>query len=131
MLADFLEEILVEAGYAVCGIAGTVAHAIQLGERLNPTLGVIDLQLGGREYGTDVGAALCRRGNFGALYATGNPDHPLLGNAVGAGWIAKPYSSALLIAALRAVETRITNPSFDPTLPNGFKLLRAIPAASS
>ena len=71
MIADYLEEILVEAGYDVCGIAGNVAEAIALGERHRPDLGVIDMRLGDGEYGTEVAAALCPHGGFGVLYATG------------------------------------------------------------
>ena len=83
MIADYLEEILVEAGYEVCGIAGNVADAIALGERHRPSLGVIDMRLGNGEFGTDVAAALCPRGGFGVLYATGNAYHPMLAGAQG------------------------------------------------
>ena len=83
MIADCLEEILVAAGFTVCGIAGTTAEAIALGERHNPDLGIIDLRLADGGIGTDVAAALCTRSKFGVLYVSGNPDHPRLQNAEG------------------------------------------------
>ena len=57
MIADWLEEVLVEAGYEVCGIAATVADAIELGERFRPDLGVIDVRLANGGSGMDVAAA--------------------------------------------------------------------------
>lgn len=128
MIADFLEEVLVEAGYEVCGIACTVAEGIALGERHHPDLGVIDLCLANGEYGTEVAAALRRRGRFGVLYATGNPDHPLLSRAEGEGCIAKPYLAHAAVSALRVVRERMLNrPALNP--PRGFRLLGSTLAA--
>jgi DNA-binding response OmpR family regulator len=45
MIADCLEEILVDAGYEVCGIAREVDEAIAMGKELRPDLAVIDLRL--------------------------------------------------------------------------------------
>lgn len=100
LVADLLKEILEEAGFEVCGAARTVAEAVELGERHAPDLGVIDVHLSGGEYGTQVAAALRQNGRFGVLYATGNPDHPLLSQAEGEGCIAKPYSAHTVVSAL-------------------------------
>lgn len=128
IIADNLEEVLVDAGYEVCGIAGNVAEAIKLGEQHRPDLGVIDLRLAYGEYGTDVAAALCPRGGFGVLYASGNPEHELLTTAQGDGCISKPYSGKSILAALQVVADRMaTIPTLIP-FPPGFKLLNAGPA---
>jgi DNA-binding response OmpR family regulator len=103
MMADCLEETLVEAGYEVCGIAGTVDDAIALAEAHRPDLGIIDLRLAGGRSGTEVAAALRSRQKFGVLYATGNPDHALLRDAEGEGYIGKPYSTKAILAALRNI----------------------------
>ncbi|WP_419730884.1 response regulator [Lichenicola sp.] len=103
MIADALEEILVDAGYEVCGIASTVDEAVRLGKSQRPDLGVIDFRLAGGGYGTEVTAELRKLGQFGVLYATGNPDHPMLIRSKGDGCIAKPYSSRSIISALRKV----------------------------
>jgi len=130
MIADFLEEALVDAGYEVCGIASTMVTAIELGERHNPDLGVIDLRLSGGESGTEIAAALRRRGGFGVLYATGNPHHVLLEQAEGEGCISKPYLGSNVVSALRVVSERM----FDRPLsafPQGFRLLGPTPASQA
>ena len=48
MLADLAEEILVDAGYEVCGIARTVAEAVALAQHHKPDLAVLDLRLARR-----------------------------------------------------------------------------------
>jgi hypothetical protein len=45
--------------------------------------------------------------NGGILYATGNPGHPLLKDAVGEGCIAKPYTASTIVSALRVVGERM------------------------
>ena len=128
MVADFLEEVLVDAGYEVCGIARTVADGIELGRQHNPDLGVIDLRLMGGEHGTEVAAALRRRGRFGVLYATGNPDHPILSQAEGEGCITKPYLASTVVSALRVVRETMSNRPPSNT-PRGFRLLGSASAA--
>jgi two-component system, response regulator PdtaR len=72
MIADMAEEVLVEHGYEVCGIARTVAEAVALGRRHKPDLAVIDLRLADGGLGTEVAAQLGALGRIGVLYATGN-----------------------------------------------------------
>jgi two-component system, response regulator PdtaR len=123
MIADYLEEILVEAGYEVCGIAGNVADAIALGERHRPSLGVIDMRLGNGELGTAVAAALCPHGGFGVLYATGNSRHPMLDGAQGEACIGKPYTAEAMVAALGIVAGRMAHAPATAHFPPGFRLL--------
>jgi len=130
MIADFLEETLTDAGYEVCGIARTMATAIEIGERHNPDLGVIDLRLSGGECGTAVAAALRRRGDFGVLYATGNPDHVLLSQAEGEGCISKPYLGSNVVSALRVVSERRSNRPLS-AFPHGLRLLGPTPASQA
>jgi DNA-binding response OmpR family regulator len=125
MIADCLEEILVDAGYEVCGIAGCLADAVAIGREHQPDLAVIDLRLAGGEYGTDVAAALRRDGTVGVLYATGNPDHQLLRNGTDEGCIAKPYMASSILAALLLVRERMLSLPVLSPLPQGFRLLGA------
>lgn len=128
MIADWLEEVLTDAGYEVCGVAGTVGDAIALGERLRPELGVIDMRLPDGGNGTDVATALRRHGRFGVLYATGNAEHPLLNDAVGEGCIAKPFSASSLIIALGIVSDVAAHRPITCALPHEFRLLtRSLP----
>ena len=43
--ADMLKDNLVENGYEVCGIARTVDRAVELGERHNLDLAILDIWL--------------------------------------------------------------------------------------
>ena len=43
MIADMAEEILVDAGYEVCGIAHTVTEGVALARQHKPDLALIDL----------------------------------------------------------------------------------------
>ena len=54
MLADFLEAVLQDIGHSVCGIAGGVDDAVRLVREHRPDIALLDMQLGGGEYGTDV-----------------------------------------------------------------------------
>ena len=125
MIADDLENVLTEAGYDVCGIASTVSAAIKLGEQHHPDLGIIDLRLRNGEHGTAAAAALCQHGDVGILYATGNPDHPMLVGAKGVGCIGKPYSPEAVVAALKVVGEKMANLPATSAHPKGFTLLAA------
>lgn len=108
MVADCLEETLIDAGYEVCGIAGTVEDAISLGDAHHPDLGVIDLRLADGRSGTEIATALRGRRRFGVLYATGNADNVILDDAEGEGFISKPYTSKVILAALLRVSEQMT-----------------------
>jgi DNA-binding response OmpR family regulator len=72
MIADIAEEILIEHGYEVCGIARTVAVAVVLAQHYKPDLAVLDLRLADGDLGTEIAAQLLPLGRLGVLYATGN-----------------------------------------------------------
>ena len=58
MIADLAEEILIDGGYDVCGIARTVAEAVALAHRHKPDLVVLDLRLADGGLGTEIAAQL-------------------------------------------------------------------------
>jgi DNA-binding response OmpR family regulator len=125
MIADCLEEFLLEAGYDICGIAGSVAEAIRMGEKYKPDLAVIDLRLANGGFGTEVAAALCPNTRLGVLYVSGNPDHALLANAAGHGCIPKPYTQTAVVAALRIVSEIRAKVETLSEVPFGFQQLNA------
>jgi DNA-binding response OmpR family regulator len=125
MIADCLEEILVDAGYAVCGIASGVVEAIRMGDEHRPDLAVIDLRLADGRYGTEVAAALIARGGLGVLYVTGDSHHPMLVDADGDACMSKPYSANSIVAALRIVSERMSKFAVLSKFPADFRLLRA------
>lgn len=120
MIADCLEDMLVHAGFSVCGIAGTVETAIEMGLRCSPDFAVIDLRLADHGLGVEVAAVLHH--TMGVLYASGNPDSPLLLGAPGDGCISKPYSAESMIAALRIVQQMVAHAPLS-AFPHGFRSL--------
>src|ERR1700719_3213571 len=122
MLADFAEEILVEHGYEVSGIARTVADAVALARHSHPDLVILDLRLADGGLGTEVAAQLPPLGRPGILYVTGNMSQVAL--TCGDACLAQPYRAADLLRGLEIVADGKAQPPF----PHGFALLH--PAAT-
>jgi DNA-binding response OmpR family regulator len=121
MLADFAEEILVEQGYGVSGIARTVADALALARHSKPDLVLLDLRLADGGLGTEVAAQLLPLGRLGILYVTGNMSQVALTN--GDACLAKPYRSADLVRSLEIVAEIVATGKAQPPFPQGFQLL--------
>ncbi|MBF0392565.1 MAG: response regulator [Alphaproteobacteria bacterium] len=124
LIADLLEEVLVTAGYDVCGLASTVAEAVDLCNRLHPDLAVIDVRLGAGGVGTDVAAQIDSRANLGILYATGNAGHVVLTASDGEACITKPYLPDDIVRALRIVSEVVGTGTTSAPFPRNFQLLR-------
>jgi CheY-like chemotaxis protein len=125
MIADMAEEMLVQAGYEVCGIARTVAKAVELGRHHKPDLAVIDLRLAEGGFGTEIAAQLNDLPLLGVLYASGNMMHAVLTTADGHASIAKPYRSADLVRGLEIVAELVATGTALPPFPYGFHVLPA------
>src|ERR1700722_9303718 len=127
MMADMLEDVLVEGGYEVCGIARTVDKAVELGERHHPDLAVLDLRLAEGGLGTEIAARLNRHGELGVLYATGNMGHMSLTKADGEACLGKPYRSEDVVRALKIVEEIVSTGEASKPFPKGFYVLKRPP----
>jgi two-component system, response regulator PdtaR len=123
MIADTAEEVLVDSGYEVCGIARTVAEAVALGRRHKPDLAVIDLRLADGGLGTEIPSQLDGLGRLGVLYATGNISHLMMNAANGDACLSKPYSSADLLRSLEIVRAMVATGTATPPFPRGFHVL--------
>jgi two-component sensor histidine kinase len=123
LMADMLEESLVEAGYEVCGIARTVAEDVALGERYKPDLALLDLRLSHGGLGTEIAAQLDRKGGMGILYATGNAGQISLTKEDGEACLDKPYRAVDVVRALKIVEEIMTMGKAAQPFPSGFHLL--------
>ena len=121
MLADFAEEILIEHGYEVSGIARTVAEAVALARQSRPDLVMLDLRLAEGGLGTEVAARLLTLGKPGILYVTGNMSQVVLTN--GDACLAKPYRPVDLVRGLEIVAGIVATGTAQPPFPHGFQLL--------
>jgi two-component sensor histidine kinase/DNA-binding NarL/FixJ family response regulator len=125
-MADLLGEYLGDHGYEVCGIAGTVAEAVELGERYKPDLAVLDMRLAAGGRGTDVAAQLKRTGGPGILYASGNArsmEPNGLTKTDGEALLGKPFRPEDLVSALKIVEEIVRTGKASRPFPEGFRLL--------
>jgi CheY-like chemotaxis protein len=126
MIADLVEEILIEHGYEVCGIARTVAEAVVLAQHHKPDLAVLDLRLADGGLGTEIAAQLLPLGRLGVLYATGNISQVVPTTADGDACLSKHYHSVDSLRSLEIVATGNAVPPF----PKSFQVLSPATAPS-
>ena len=127
LIADMTEEVLIDHGYEVCGIARTVGEGVALGRLHKPDLALLDMRLADGGLGTEIAAQLNRFGRLGVLFATGNALHIMQNSSEGDACIVKPYSSADLVRALKIVAGIVATGIASLPFPRGFALLpRAI-----
>lgn len=102
-IAMSLEDVLSDAGYEICGVAGSQSEALRLGDATRPSLAIVDVQLSpgdgrvvARElvqgYDTAVLMATAHSAEFESLAATG-----------ALACLPKPYALRDVPAALRAL----------------------------
>lgn len=126
MIADIAEEVLVDAGYEVCGIARTVDEGVALARHHRPDLALIDLRLADGGLGTAIAAQLVPFGELGILYATGNMAQVILTATDGHACLAKPYRSVDLLHGLKLVSEIVTTGKAAPPFPRGFQVLSPV-----
>ncbi|MBV7532889.1 sigma 54-interacting transcriptional regulator [Chitinophaga sp. sic0106] len=106
--AKNLEIILKNAGYAVCGIARTLAEARALAEREPPELALVDIHLKGGDNGIEL-AGFFREKDIAFIYISANHDHDTLVKAKATqpyGFIVKPFREQDLMVTLEIAEFR-------------------------
>jgi DNA-binding response OmpR family regulator len=129
MIADMTEEILVDHGYDVCGIARTVADAVALARFHKPDLAVIDLRLADGGLGTEIAAQLGPLRRLGILYATGNTAQIILTATDGDACLAKPYRDSDLLRGLEIVTDIVATGRASAPFPRGFQMLSSTTGA--
>lgn len=100
IVATMTEDILVEGGHAVLGIADDFDSALALAAAEAPDLALLDVQLIGPLTGLDVAREFSARG-VACVFATGNcPGEKARGLALAC--LHKPFSERDLLAAVEA-----------------------------
>ena len=103
MIAFDVRETLIEAGYLVCGIAESEDEALDLAQRHQPALAVVDVSLSPGD-GRIVARELCRDSRIGVLFATALCHEISDLTQTGAiGCLPKPFDPRDVPRALRAV----------------------------
>lgn len=124
LIADLLEDVLVDAGYDVCGIASNVAEAVDLCDRRRPDLAVLDLRLADGDCGTEIAARVKGDHKPGILYATANARTVPLTAVDGEACITKPYHCADIVQALQIVSELADKGKTSRPFPANFRILR-------
>jgi CheY-like chemotaxis protein len=124
MIADLLEDVLINAGYDVCGIASTVAEAVELCNEHRPDLAVLDVRLAGGGRGTDIARQVKSRHRLGILYATANPAFAMLTASDGEGCVTKPYLPADIVRASQIVLEMMSTGKASKPFPQNFQILQ-------
>jgi DNA-binding response OmpR family regulator len=122
MVADLLEEVLLQEGFDVCGIARTPRDAITMADRHKPELAVVDVHLVGG-LGTDVAPVLMARYNTGVLYTTANME--AISAAAGHACLPKPFRLDDVVLALGVVARIVESGKAIPPFPAGFIVMPA------
>ena len=117
LVALTLEDVLTEAGYAVCGIADRPAQALEIARVLEPDIAVIDVRLAGGGDGIALAAELAACMPILILFATGNPAEVRARARAGNGCLSKPFQAEWLLAALDSIQTGVAS-----TIPSYFIL---------
>ncbi|MDB5643255.1 MAG: response regulator [Hyphomicrobiales bacterium] len=105
LVATMIEDMLVEGGHSVLGIADDYDSALALAGAEKPDLALLDIQLIGRRTGLDVARELSQRG-VACMFATGNcPGDKARGLALAC--LHKPFSQRDLLGAIDAVQSLI------------------------
>jgi len=95
------ETLLLDAGYEVAGTVDNAAEAIALMDGSDVDLVLTDVELSGEGDGLDVARAASARG-IAVLFAAGTC--PVGGDGFALGYLAKPFSTAMLKSAIAVVD---------------------------
>ena len=100
-----LETTLQGAGFDVVGVASNATDAVRLAETHKPDVIVMDVRLAGERDGVDAAIEIFERLGIRCIFASAHHDPGTMARATranAAGWLAKPYSSESLLAAIGA-----------------------------
>ena len=103
MVASYVAEVLVEAGFLVAGVASTASEALSLAEQRCCVLALVDIRLPGPQDGIEIAGELRRRFGVGAIFLSGtsDPDHIARAKRVSPyGFLQKPFLPSQMYKAL-------------------------------
>ena len=128
MLADCLEDGLVDEGHVVCGVAATIADAVALARVNRPDIAILDMQMRGNEFGSDIVDRLAASGDLGQmgiLYISGETERVIRHARLGHACLNKPYTLEALSDALEMVGDLAVDGVTSRRLPHGLRLLQS------
>ncbi len=132
LLAMDLEMMIEDAGHEVVGEAGCLSDLHHLDDDLNPEVALVDIQLADGSSGLRVCEHIRDRWpSTIVIFVTANPKMASDQLHRGHGMIAKPFSRAGFVAAMRYITKGMTDPPTDSAPPAALSLSSAVTAAWS
>src|ERR1700748_2550000 len=111
IVAKHLESILENAGYVVCGLAISVAKALEIIQLENPELVLLDIYLKGDQTGIDL-ACILNEKNIAFVYLSANSNQSVLEEAKATNpyvFMFKPFREDQVLIALDIARYRHRN----------------------
>ena len=105
LIADYLCEVLEDAGLTVFGVAESAEHALRLVDNAGPDVALVDVKLAGDMDGIDFAQALRQRHSTKVIFVTGSGDPTTLSRIESVSPFArlqKPVRPDQLVAVVRA-----------------------------
>lgn len=106
LVAIEVEAALMEAGFAIAGVAATAEEAIAIATAEHPALVLMDVRLASVRDGIDAAIELFRDHNIRCIFTTAHAD-PASRRRAGAanplGWRQKPYATDSLVEMIKII----------------------------
>jgi DNA-binding response OmpR family regulator len=105
LVADFVETVLLGAGYAVAGIAAGTEAALDLARATRPALALVDIRLADGDDGIDLARRLHADTGTPAVFLSGSGDPETRARAAtvpARGFLQKPFRVDQLVALVRS-----------------------------
>ena len=112
-------------------LPGTVDKAVELGERHNPDLAILDIRLAEGGLGIEIPARIKNACPMGVLYASGHVGKLGLTKADGEALLTKPYRPEDVIRALKIVQQIVSTDGASRQFRKGFSVLDTSPKGAT
>lgn len=122
LVAMLVEDVAIEAGCIVTGVADRTAEALELARSDPPDLVLCDIKLAGGDSGFDVASAL-KDSHTACLFLSGNPPSADVGAPMALGCLIKPFRADALKDAI-GIALALRDGARPDRLPGGMKLYR-------
>lgn len=129
LIAEHLKDIVKSFGYDIVGIAHNKEDIIDLVNRTNPNLALLDIRMKGMYDGIEIGEYIMKNYNFPVIYITAHSDSEIIDKALKTkpgGYIIKPFKSMDVFTAINIAVDNFTSSKADNfiMIKDGYKTVR-------
>lgn len=110
LLSIELEYVLQELGHEIVGVAASSREAIDLAEKTNPDLALVDIHLSDGPTGVDLANRLCENGKTRCVFMSANINRIPDDYAGAVGYIGKPYTETGFKSAISYLREGLFDP---------------------